>query len=84
MVSVGGAGGGKGKKKSSKQRFAERQERKKEALINSAPPVDAAWTAQLEKERLEEIQVVQDACTALGRELFEVSERAGQSEVSGG
>ncbi|EIW67845.1 hypothetical protein TREMEDRAFT_33151 [Tremella mesenterica DSM 1558] len=71
MVSVGG-GEGKGKKKSSKQRFAERQARKQEALLAVAPPVDPNWSAQLEKERQEEIQVISDACEVLGRELYEI------------
>jgi hypothetical protein len=48
------------------------QTRKKEALINSAPPSDPAWTAQLEKERQEEIRVISDACEVLGRDIFEV------------
>ncbi|WWC67034.1 uncharacterized protein I206_100941 [Kwoniella pini CBS 10737] len=67
-----GNGGGK-KKKSSRQKFEERQARKTEALLNSAPPDDPNWNAQLEKERLEEIQVISDACTSLGREIYEIS-----------
>ncbi|WRT63454.1 uncharacterized protein IL334_000359 [Kwoniella shivajii] len=67
-----GIGIGK-KKKSSRQKFEERQARKQEALLHSAPPDDPNWTAQLEKERLEEIRVIGDACTALGRELYEIS-----------
>lgn len=51
------------------------QARKKEALINSAPPSDPAWTAQLEKERQEEIRVISDACEILGRDIFEVGWR---------
>jgi len=42
-------------------------------LLNSAPPDDPDWTAQLEKERQEEIQVIGGACDALGREIYEVS-----------
>ncbi|GFZ43752.1 hypothetical protein JCM24511_01472 [Saitozyma sp. JCM 24511] len=61
-----------GKKKSSRQKFEERQARKKEALVNSAPPSDPAWTAQLEKERQEEIRVISDACEILGRDIFEI------------
>ena len=41
--------------------------------MNSAPPNDPDWTAQLEKERQEEIQVIGGACDSLGREIFEVS-----------
>ena len=67
----GGLGGG-GKKKSSKQRFAERQARRLEALVNSAPPNDPAWSAQLERERQEEIELMRDACGLLGREIHEV------------
>lgn len=48
------------------------QARKKDALLNSAPPSDPDWTAQLEKERQEEIQVIGDACDVLGREIYEV------------
>ena len=40
--------------------------------MNSAPPSDPDWTAQLEKERQEEIQVIGDACDVLGREIYEV------------
>lgn len=65
--------GGAGKKKSSKQKFEERQARKKEALLASAPPSDPAWTAQLEKERQEEIRIITDACSVLGRELYEIA-----------
>lgn len=70
----GGAdgGGGGGKKKSSKQKFEERQARKKAALLESAPPSDPNWDAQLERERQEEIKVVQEACIVLGREVFEI------------
>lgn len=42
-------------------------------MLNSAPPDDPDWTAQLEKERQEEIQVIGGACDALGREIYEVS-----------
>jgi len=66
-----GAGGKK--KKSSKQKFEERQARKKEAMLNSAPPSDPHWDAKLEKERQEEIQVISDACTVLGREIHEIT-----------
>lgn len=41
-------------------------------MVNSAPPSDPAWTAQLEKERQEEIRVISDACEILGRDIFEV------------
>ncbi|EAL18288.1 hypothetical protein CNBK0110 [Cryptococcus deneoformans B-3501A] len=68
----GGGAGGK-KKKSSRQRFEERQARKQEALLESAPPADPEWTAQLEKERQEEIKVISDACIALNCELFEIA-----------
>ncbi|OWZ29510.1 OTU domain-containing protein 6B [Cryptococcus neoformans c45] len=68
----GGGGGGK-KKKSSRQRFEERQARKQEALLESTPPADPGWTAQLEKERQEEIKVISDACFALNRNLFEIA-----------
>ncbi|CAK9786242.1 cysteine proteinase [Cutaneotrichosporon oleaginosum] len=61
-----------GGKKSSKQRFAERQARKQQALLDSAPPQDPAWNAQLEKERQEEITVISDACGVLGREIHEI------------
>jgi len=67
-----GVGGG-GKKKSSKQKFEERQARKKEAMLNSAPPSNPEWDAQLEKERQEEIRVISDACTTLGREIHEIT-----------
>ncbi|OCF41754.1 OTU domain-containing protein 6B [Kwoniella heveanensis CBS 569] len=67
-----GNGGGK-KKKSSRQKFEERQARKQEALLNSAPPSDPNWTAQLEKERQEEIQVIGNACEVLGREIYEIA-----------
>jgi OTU domain-containing protein 6 len=49
-----------------------RQARKQEALLNSAPPSDPAWTAQLEQERKDEIRVISEACEVLGREIFEV------------
>ncbi|WWC85586.1 uncharacterized protein L201_000450 [Kwoniella dendrophila CBS 6074] len=68
----GGNGGGK-KKKSSRQKFEERQARKTEALLNTAPPDDPNWNAQLEKERQEEIRIIGDACTVLGRDLYEIS-----------
>ena len=42
-------------------------------MLNSAPPDDPDWTAQLEKERQEEIQVIGGACDSLGREIYEVS-----------
>lgn len=48
------------------------QARRQEALINSAPPSDPDWTAQLEKERQEEIHIISDACTSLGRAIYEV------------
>ncbi|OCF59977.1 OTU domain-containing protein 6B [Kwoniella mangroviensis CBS 10435] len=67
-----GNGGGK-KKKSSRQKFEERQARKTQALLESAPPDDPNWNAQLEKERLEEIQMIGDACTVLGREIYEIA-----------
>jgi len=41
--------------------------------LNSAPPSDPDWTAQLEKERQDEIQVIGGACDSLGREIYEVS-----------
>ncbi|KAK8845333.1 hypothetical protein IAR55_006046 [Kwoniella newhampshirensis] len=68
---LGGAGGKK--KKSSRQKFEERQARKQEALINSAPPSDPNWTALLEKERQEEIHVIGNACTVMGREIYEIA-----------
>jgi len=83
----GASGARGGKKKSSKQRFAERQvsaalglmlaaadlqARRQEALLHSAPPSDPAWNDQLESERQREIQVIGDACTKLGREIYEV------------
>lgn len=49
------------------------QARKQEALLESAPPADPDWTAQLEKERQEEIKVISDACIALNRDLFEIA-----------
>ncbi len=49
------------------------QARRKEALLQSAPPNDPAWTQQLEQERQEEIQVISAACEVLGRDLYEVS-----------
>lgn len=42
-------------------------------MLNSAPPSNPEWDAQLEKERQEEIRVISDACTTLGREIHEVS-----------
>lgn len=66
-----GAGGG-GKKKSSKQKFAERQARKQQAMLEQAPPSNPNWDKQLEKERLDEVRVVGDACVALGRMIHEV------------
>ncbi|WVR03304.1 hypothetical protein IAU60_000295 [Kwoniella sp. DSM 27419] len=68
-----GAGSGGKKKKSSRQKFEERQARKQEALVNSAPPADPNWTAQLEKERQEEIQAIGNACSVLGREIYEIA-----------
>ncbi|GMK54235.1 hypothetical protein CspeluHIS016_0108210 [Cutaneotrichosporon spelunceum] len=61
-----------GKKKSSRQRFAERQARKQQAVLDAAPQQDPAWNAQLEKERHEEIAVIRDACDVLGRRIFEI------------
>ncbi|WVQ93878.1 hypothetical protein IAU59_000956 [Kwoniella sp. CBS 9459] len=69
----GAGNGGEKKKKSSRQKFEERQARKQEALLNSAPPSDPNWTAQLEKERQEEIQVIGNACSVLGREIYEIA-----------
>lgn len=63
---------GGGKKKSSKQRFAERQARKAQAVLDAAPPSDPSWNAQLEKERLEEVEVLANACDVLAREIFEI------------
>ena len=69
----GGAGaGGGGKKKSSKQKFAERQARKQQAMLEQAPPSDPNWDKQLEKERIEEVRVVGDACAKMGRIIHEV------------
>ncbi|RSH84544.1 uncharacterized protein EHS24_006066 [Apiotrichum porosum] len=65
-------GAQRGGKKSSKQRFAERQARKKQAILESAPPTDPGWNAQLEKERQEEISVIGNACEVLNREIFEI------------
>lgn len=42
-------------------------------MLNSAPPANPEWDAKLEKERLDEIRVISNACTVLGRELHEVS-----------
>ncbi|TXT06030.1 hypothetical protein VHUM_03503 [Vanrija humicola] len=67
----GGAGGGGGRK-SSKQRFAERQARKKQSILDAAPPTDPAWNAQLERERQDEIAVIGKACGTLGAEIFEI------------
>lgn len=72
-VNGNGNGGGGGGKKSSKQKFAERQARKQQALLDSAPPSDPNWDRQLEKERQDEIRVVSGACQVLGREIHEVS-----------
>ncbi|ODO01807.1 OTU domain-containing protein 6B [Cryptococcus wingfieldii CBS 7118] len=61
-------GGGRGgKKKSSRQKFEERQARKQQEMLDSAPPDNPDWTAQLDRERQEEIKVIGDACLALGR-----------------
>ncbi|WVO17641.1 hypothetical protein L204_105338 [Cryptococcus depauperatus] len=68
----GGQGSGK-KKKSSRQRFEERQARKQEEMLKSEPPADPNWTAQLERERQEEIKVISAACNVLGREIFEIA-----------
>ncbi|KAL1409622.1 OTU protein [Vanrija albida] len=65
-------GGGRGGRKSSKQRFAERQARKKQSILDAAPPTDPAWNAQLEKERQDEIAVISAACDTLRAELFEI------------
>ncbi|MGG6497231.1 UNVERIFIED_CONTAM: hypothetical protein NY603_30350, partial [Bacteroidetes bacterium 56_B9] len=59
-------------KKSSKQKFAERQARKQQAMLEQAPPSDPNWDKQLEKERLEEVKVVGHACAVLGRMIHEV------------
>jgi len=48
------------------------QARKRDALLSSAPPNDPAWNAQLEKERQDEIQIISEACEAMGREIYEV------------
>ncbi|ORY31963.1 hypothetical protein BCR39DRAFT_524815 [Naematelia encephala] len=69
----GNGTGGRGKKKSSRQKFEERQARKREALLHSAPPSDPGWTAQLEKERQDEIRIISDACAVLGREIYEIA-----------
>ncbi|WOO79642.1 OTU domain-containing protein 2 [Vanrija pseudolonga] len=68
----GGGGAPRGGKKSSKQRFAERQARKKQSILDAAPPTDPAWNAQLEKERQEEIAVISQACDTLGANIFEI------------
>ncbi|WVQ81013.1 hypothetical protein IAT38_003120 [Cryptococcus sp. DSM 104549] len=73
MYGHGRGGGRGGKKKSSRQKFEERQARKQEALANSAPPEDPQWTAQLEKERQDEIRIIGAACVALGREIHEIA-----------
>lgn len=72
MYASNGGGNG-GKKKSSRQRFEERQARKQQELENSAPPSDPNWTAQLERERQEEIDVISRACAVLGREIYEIA-----------
>ena len=41
-------------------------------MLDSAPPSDPAWNAQLEKERQDEIRVIAGACAVLGREIFEI------------
>ncbi|KAJ9108725.1 hypothetical protein QFC21_000045 [Naganishia friedmannii] len=60
------------KKKSSKQRFAEREARKKEALVNAAPPVDDAANVKLEREKQEEEQIITSVCRDLGVQLHEI------------
>lgn len=65
-------GGGGGKKKSSKQKFAERQARKQQAMLEQAPPDNPNWDKQLEKERIDEVRVVGDACAKMGRIIHEV------------
>ncbi|KAL7419961.1 OTU protein [Cryptotrichosporon argae] len=63
----------RGGKKSSKQKFAERQAKKKQALLESAPPSVPGWDAHLEQERQDEIRVIAGACDVLGREIFEIA-----------
>ncbi|KAJ9104795.1 hypothetical protein QFC19_003936 [Naganishia cerealis] len=65
------AGDGK-KKKSSKQRFLEREARKKEALVSASPPVDDAANAKLDREKAEEEQIITRVCHELGVELYEI------------
>ncbi|WVQ76503.1 hypothetical protein IAR50_006172 [Cryptococcus sp. DSM 104548] len=73
-ASGGGQGGGRGgKKKSSRQKFEERQARKQQEMLDAAAPDNPEWTAQLEKERQEEIKVIGDACMALGRAIHEIA-----------
>lgn len=52
--------------------------------MNSAPPADPDWTAQLEKERQEEIQVIGNACEVLGREIYEVRQIGLEGDISDG
>lgn len=51
---------------------ADTQARKQQALLESAPPADPNWNAQLEAERQEEIRVISNACGVLGRSIYEV------------
>jgi hypothetical protein len=76
LLNAGTEGGGKGKKKSSRQRFAEREARKKEAMIAASPQVDPNESAKLEREKIEETEVIGKACRDLGVRLHEVSLRS--------
>ncbi|KAI5454718.1 OTU protein [Naganishia albida] len=69
---LAGDANGNGKKKSSKQRFLEREARKKEALIAAAPAVDEAANAKLDREKAEEEQVITQVCNELGVQLHEI------------
>ncbi|KAG7575497.1 hypothetical protein FFLO_00316 [Filobasidium floriforme] len=63
---------GKGKKKSSKQRFLEREARKKEERAAAAPQVDPAESSRLEREKAEEADIIGRTCRELGVELHEI------------
>lgn len=62
----------KQKKKSSKQRFQEREARKKEAMLAAAPEEDPRETARLEKEKQEERDSITKTCRELNVALHEV------------
>ncbi|KAL7411866.1 hypothetical protein BDY24DRAFT_395129 [Mrakia frigida] len=68
-----GEGASNGKKKSSKDRFKDREAKKKEAHLASLPPTNEAIDAAILREKLFERDSLKATCKALDLDIHEIS-----------